>query len=45
MAQNNDDVKKNARHFLNGLQKTHKVELAFLYGSYAKGSANELSDY
>ena len=39
-----DDVRKIVRHFLYEIQKTHKVELAFLYGSYAKGLANEWSD-
>jgi len=44
MAQSNDDVIKIVRYFLNEIQKTRKVELAFLYGSYAKGSSNEWSD-
>ena len=38
MAQSNDDVIKIVRYFLDEIQKTRKVELAFLYGSYAKGS-------
>jgi len=44
MAQRDDDVRKIVRHFLDEIQKTHKVELAFLYGSYAKGASNEWSD-
>ena len=44
MAQSDDDVRKIVRHFLDEIQKTHKVELAFLYGSYAKGASNEWSD-
>jgi len=44
MAQSDDDVRKIVRHFLDDLQKAHKVECAFLYGSYAKGAANEWSD-
>jgi len=44
MAQGDDDVRKIVRHFLCEIQKTHKVELAFLYGSYAKGAANKWSD-
>jgi predicted nucleotidyltransferase len=44
MAQSTDDVIKIARHFLDEIRKTHKVELAFLYGSYAKGASNEWSD-
>ena len=44
MAQGDDDVRKIVRHFLDEIQKTHKVELAFLYGSYAKGAANKWSD-
>jgi uncharacterized protein len=44
MAQINDDVMKIVRHFLDEIQKTHKIELAFLYGSYAKGVSNQWSD-
>jgi uncharacterized protein len=44
MAQSDDDVRKIVRHFLDEIQKTQKVELAFLYGSYAKGAANKWSD-
>jgi predicted nucleotidyltransferase len=44
MAQSTDDVIKIVRHFLDEIRKTHKVELAFLYGSYAKGASNEWSD-
>jgi predicted nucleotidyltransferase len=44
MAHGNDDVIKIARHFLDEIRKTYKVELAFLYGSYAKGVSNKWSD-
>jgi predicted nucleotidyltransferase len=44
MAHGNDDVIKIARHFLDEIRKTYKVELAFLYGSYAKGASNKWSD-
>lgn len=44
MAHGNDDVIKIVRHFLDEIQKTHKVEQAFLYGSYAKGVSNKWSD-
>src|SRR3990172_13372403 len=44
MAQSNEDVIKIVRQFLDEIQKIYKIELAFLYGSYAKGASNEWSD-
>ncbi|RPJ16581.1 MAG: nucleotidyltransferase domain-containing protein [Deltaproteobacteria bacterium] len=44
MAQRNEDVIKIVRQFLDEIQKSYKIELAFLYGSYAKGASNEWSD-
>ena len=40
----NDDIRNSIAHFLMEVKKKYKIEAAYLYGSYAKGRADEWSD-
>jgi predicted nucleotidyltransferase len=44
MAEKNDDVKKIIKHFLDEVRKKYNIDVAYLYGSYAKGTSNKWSD-
>jgi len=44
MAEENDDIKKIVRHFLEEVRKKYSIVGAYLYGSFAKGTSNKWSD-
>ena len=44
MATRNDDLEKIIRIFLDELQKTYRLDSAYLFGSHAKGTSNQWSD-
>ncbi len=44
MAENNDDLNKIIKSFLDEIQKKYRIENAYLYGSFAKGTFNRWSD-
>jgi predicted nucleotidyltransferase len=44
MAEENGDITKIVRHFLNEVGKRYNIVRAYLYGSYAKGTFHEWSD-
>jgi len=44
MAKRNDRLKQIIKRFLEEIQKKYKIDSAYLYGSYAKGTSNEWSD-
>ena len=44
MAAPKDDLEKVIRIFLDELQKTYRLDSAYLFGSHAKGTSNQWSD-
>lgn len=44
MAARNDDLEKIIRIFLDEIQKTYRLDSAYLFGSHAKGIPNQWSD-
>ncbi len=44
MAERNDRLNKIIKSFLEEIQKKFKIDNAYLYGSFAKGTANKWSD-
>jgi predicted nucleotidyltransferase len=44
MVASNDDLKKIIRIFLDEIQKTYRLDSAYLFGSHAKGTSNQWSD-
>ena len=44
MAARNDDLEKIIRIFLDEIRKTYRLDSAYLFGSYAKGTSNQWSD-
>jgi predicted nucleotidyltransferase len=44
MAENYDDVKKIVTNFLEEVRKKYSIDVAYLFGSYAKGTSNKWSD-
>lgn len=44
MAARNNDLEKIIRIFLDEIQKTYRLESAYLFGSHAKGTSNQWSD-
>jgi uncharacterized protein len=44
MAARNDDFEKIIRIFLDEIQKTYRVDSAYLFGSHAKGTSSQWSD-
>jgi predicted nucleotidyltransferase len=39
-----DELEKIIRIFLDEIQKTYRLDSAYLFGSYAKGTSNQWSD-
>ena len=39
-----DDIKNSIAHFLVAVKKKYRIKAAYLYGSYAKGQADNWSD-
>ena len=44
MAERNDRLKQIIKRFLEEIQKKYKIDSAYLYGSFAKGTFNKWSD-
>ena len=44
MAAPKDDLEKVIRIFLDAIQKTYRLDSAYLFGSHAKGTSNQWSD-
>jgi uncharacterized protein len=44
MAAPRDDLEKVIRIFLDEIQKTYRLDSAYLFGSHAKGTSNQWSD-
>lgn len=44
MAAPKDDLEKIIRIFLDAIQKTYRLDSAYLFGSHAKGTSNQWSD-
>jgi predicted nucleotidyltransferase len=44
MAARSDDLEKIIRIFLDEIQKTYRLDSAYLFGSHAKGTSNRWSD-
>jgi predicted nucleotidyltransferase len=44
MAAPKDDLEKVIRIFLDEIQKTYRLDSAYLFGSHAKGTSNQWSD-
>ncbi len=44
MAERNDSLKQIIKRFLEEIQKKYKIDNAYLYGSFAKGTSNRWSD-
>jgi len=44
MAEENDDIQKIVRHFLEEVSKKYSIVGAYLYGSFAKGTSHKWSD-
>ena len=44
MAKRNDRLKQITKRFLEEIQKKYKIDSAYLYGSFAKGTSNKWSD-
>jgi predicted nucleotidyltransferase len=44
MAARNDDLEKIIRIFLDEIQKSYRLDSAYLFGSHAKGTSNQWSD-
>jgi uncharacterized protein len=44
MAARNNDLEKIIRLFLDEIQRTYRLDCAYLFGSHAKGTSNQWSD-
>ena len=44
MAERNDSLKQIIKRFLEEIQKKYKIDNAYLYGFFAKGTSNRWSD-